>query len=136
MQNTFVAVIGATILSAAFLSAQSKTAPASSAQGAPAAGKSVTYIGCLEPGVDAGSYTLSNAEEKGNKNKSTAHVSFKVVPASSKVKLEDHLTQAVEVSGTFADATPLENDSATAEKLATFTATSVKWQADYCGLPF
>jgi len=136
MQRTFVTVIGATLLGAAMLSAQNKSTPGSSAPAAPPAGKEVTYIGCLGPGAEEGSFTLSNAEEKGNKNKSASHVTFKVVGASDKVKLEDHVTQAVVITGTFKDATPLAGESDSAAKLPTFSATSVKWQADYCGLPF
>jgi hypothetical protein len=137
MQRTFVTVIGATLMSAAFLSAQNKsTAPASSGPAAPPAGKAVTYIGCLGPGSDADSYTLSNGEEKGNKDKAAAHVTFKVVGSSDKVKLEDHVTQAVEITGTFSDSTPPAGESESAKSLPTFKATSVKWQADYCGLPF
>jgi hypothetical protein len=136
MQRTFVALVGATVMSAAFLSAQTKSPSASSAA-APASGKEVTYIGCLEPGTGEGNFTLTNADEKGNKDKAAAHVTFKVVPSSDKVKLEDHLTQSVRVTGTFTDATkPATGESTAGEKLPTFTATKVQWERDYCGLPF
>ena len=136
-QRMLVTVVGATLLSVAMLSAQNKsTSSASSAPSAPPAGKEITYVGCLGPGAEAASFTLSNAEAKGNKNKADTHLTFNVVGASDKVKLEDHVTQAVVITGTFKDATPPAGESATAEKLPTFTATSVKWQADYCGLPF
>ncbi len=135
MQRTFVALVGATVMSAAFLSAQDKSA--SSSSGSAPAGKEVTYIGCLEPGTGDGNYTMTNAEEKGNKDKAAAHVTFKVVPASEKVKLEEHVTQSVRITGTFSDATkPAAGESTEGEKLPVFTATKVQWERDYCGLPF
>jgi hypothetical protein len=136
MHRTYVAILGAAIMSVAMVSAQDKSAPPSgSGTAAPPAGKPVTYIGCLEPGTGENNFTLTNAEEKGNKDKKAAHLTFKVIASSDKVKLEDHLTQAVQITGTFADATPLAGQSDTPEKLATLTATNVKYERDYCGLP-
>jgi hypothetical protein len=57
------------------------------------------------------------------------------VAASDKVNLEEHVTQAVTITGTFADSTPLAGQSEKAEKLATLTATNVKYERDYCGRP-
>ncbi len=135
MHRTFVALVGATILSAAMISAQDKTAPPSgSKDSATTPGKAVTFVGCLEPGTGDSNYTLVNAEQKGNKDKSQAHVTIKVVPSSEKVNLEEHVTQTVEVSGTFEDATPpAAGDQTTGAKLPTFNVTSVKYQRDYCG---
>jgi hypothetical protein len=129
----FVATIGAVITSAAILSAQTKTPPPAKASGQ-AAGKTVTYIGCLGPGSSENTYLLSNAEEKGVKG-GAKHLNFKVVAASEKVNLEERVTQQVEVSGTFSDATPpaATSESGAGEKLPTFSATSVKYKADYCG---
>lgn len=134
MHRTLVAVVGAAVMSAGIVFAQDKTAPASGAAAAAAAGKPVTFVGCLVPGSSEGNFTLANAEQKGIKGK-TDRQWFKVVPSSEKVKLEDHLTQAVEITGTITGTDPAP-DANSAEKLPTFTATSVKWQADYCGMPF
>ena len=132
MHRTFVATIGAVIASASILAAQTKTPPASAA--APAAGKTVTYVGCLGPGSSENTFLLSNAEEKGNKT-SAKHLYFKVVPASEKVNLEERVTQQVEVTGTFSDSTPpaATSESGAGEKLPTFSATKVTYKADYCG---
>ena len=134
MHRTFVATIGAVIASAAFLAAQAKPTQPASSSAAQGAGKTVTYIGCLGPGSSETTFLLSNAEEKGNKN-GAKHLYFKVVPASEKVNLEERVTQQVEVTGTFTDSTPPATSSESGEKLPTFTATSVKYKADYCGLP-
>ncbi len=132
MHRTFVATIGAVIASAAFLAAQTKpTTPAAQAA-APAAGKTVTYIGCLGPGSSENQFLMSNAEEKGVKG-GQKHLYFKVVPASEKVNLEERVTQQVEITGTFSDATPPATSSESGEKLPTFTATKVSYKADYCG---
>jgi hypothetical protein len=136
MHRTFVGILGAAIVSVAMVSAQDKSAPPSgSGVAAPPAGKPVTYVGCLEPGTGENNFTLTNAQEKGNKDKKADHLTFKVVAASDKVNLEDHVTQAVTITGTFADSTPLAGQSEKAEKLATLTATSVKYERDYCGRP-
>lgn len=131
MHRTFVATIGAVIASAAFLAAQAKTTPPAAAQ---SAAKTVTYIGCLGPGSSENNFLLSNAEEKGVKG-GAKHLYFKVVPASEKVNLEERVTQQVEITGTFTDSTPPATSSESGEKLPTFSATSVKFKADYCGLP-
>ena len=134
LHRTFVVTIGASLMSAAFLAAQTKSAqPATGSGSAAATTKTVTYVGCLEPGSGDGNFMLTNADEKGTKT--SEHVYFKVVPSSSKVKLEDHITQSVEITGTFTDSTPPGNASTSSEKLPTFSATNVKWQNDYCGLP-
>ena len=97
-------------------------------------GKAVTFVGCLEPGTGDGNYTLTNADEKGTKG--AEHVTIKVVAASDKVKLEEHLTQSVQITGTFSDTTkPAADGSTEGAKLPTFTATKVSWERDYCGLP-
>ena len=133
MHRTLVATIGAVIASAAILAAQTKT-PQPASGSAPAAGKTVTYIGCLGPTSSESTFLLSNAEEKGHKGKAE-HLYFKVTAASEKVNLEERVTQQVEVTGTFTDATPPATSSDSGEKLPTLTATSVKYKADYCGLP-
>lgn len=135
MHRTFVALVGAVAMSAAIVSAQDKAAPSSgSKDSASTAGKAVTFVGCLEPGTGDNNYTLVNAEQKGNKDKSQSHVTIKVVPSTEKVKLEEHVTQTVEVSGTFEDSTPpAAGDSTTLAKLPTFSVTKVTYQRDYCG---
>lgn len=133
MHRMIVATIGAVIASAAILAAQAKTTQPASGS-APAAGKTVTYIGCLGPGSSENTFLLSNAEEKGVKG-GAKHLNFKVVAASEKVNLEERVTQQVEVTGTFNDSTPpaAASESGSGEKLPTLSATSVKYKADYCG---
>ena len=132
MHRMIVATIGAVIASAGILAAQAKPTPASTP--AQAAGKAVTYIGCLGPGSSENTFMLSNAEEKGVKG-GAKHLNFKVVAASEKVNLEERVTQQVEVTGTFSDSTPpaASSESGAGEKLPTLSATSVKYKADYCG---
>jgi hypothetical protein len=128
----FVATIGAVIASASILAAQTKTTPATAP--AQAAGKTVTYIGCLGPGSSENTFMLSNAEEKGVKG-GAKHLNFKVVAASEKVNLEERVTQQVEVTGTFSDSTPpaASSESGAGEKLPTLSATKISYKADYCG---
>jgi hypothetical protein len=130
LHRTFVAVIGAAIASAAVISAQQSSGPATADKKDAA---TVTFSGCLQPGATAGTYTLTNAKEKGDKTKGASKVALKVVAASDKVKLGDRVLQAVQVTGTVADAPAAGSSTETGAALKTLTAVSVKWQADYCG---
>jgi hypothetical protein len=69
---------------------------------------------------------LSNAKEKGSKDNSNDNLTLKVVASSDKVDVAEHVTQAVEVTGTV-DASAAKSD------VTTLTATKIKWRADYCG---
>lgn len=128
--RTFVAIVGAAITSAAIISAQQSAGPAAAEKKDAA---TVTYSGCLQPGSSAGTFTLTNAKEKSDKSKGASKVALKVVPASEKVKLGDRVLQAVQVTGTVADAPAAGGSAETGAALKTLTAVSVKWQADYCG---
>lgn len=132
MHRTVIAVIGAAVLSAAVVAAQDKSGPAASGSNSGAEkiekNATVTYVGCLEPGSAANSFTLVHPKVKGKDAKGVDAAMFKVVPSTEKVKLESHLLQEVEVTGTVESAAP-----ATPDAPPTFTATNVKWRADYCG---
>ena len=125
MNRTTIALVGAAFLSAAVLSAQNSTAkPAAMAKAPASSGNTVTYTGCLIPGATGDAFVLSNATAKGDKTKEK--VSLNVVPSSSKVKVADRVTNAVEVVGTVTPAAQ-KGDA------PTLTATKISWKADYCG---
>jgi hypothetical protein len=126
MHRTTIAFVGAAFMSVAVLSAQTPTAtpsPPSKTSGA-ASANTVTYTGCLIPGPSADSFILSNATAKGDKAKQK--VSLNVVPSSTKVKVADRMTNAVEVVGTVTPATQ-KGDA------PTLTVTKISWKGDYCG---
>ena len=118
-----LAVVGALVMGAAMVSAQEKSAAPASGSGS--SDKTVTYVGCLQPGPSGDTFLLSAAQQKGSKEK-TKDALLKVVSGSDKVNLEASLTKQVEVKGTIE---PAAKDS----DLSKFTVTSVKWRADYCG---
>jgi hypothetical protein len=126
MHRTTIAFVGAALMSVAVLSAQTPTAtPAASSKNSDSASAStVKYTGCLIPGATADSFILSNATAKGDKAKEK--VSLNVVPSSSKVKVADRVTNAVEVEGTVTPAAQ-KGDA------PTLTVTKISWKGDYCG---
>ena len=125
MHRTTIALVGAAFLSAAVLSAQNTTSKSTAAMKSPASsGTTVTYSGCLIPGSTSDTFVLSNATAKGDKAKEK--LSLNVVPSSSKVKVADRVTNAVEVVGTVTPAAQ-KGDA------PTLTATKISWKADYCG---
>lgn len=109
MKRMIVALLGAVVISAATISAMPQAKPAGT-----------TFVGCLAPGSN-GSYTLSNATEKGSKSKDK--VNMKVLPESAKVDLNAHVTQTVEITGTVSGS----------GAAAVLTATKVSRKSDYCG---
>lgn len=109
MKRMIAAVLGAVLVSAASIYAMPQAKPAGS-----------TFVGCLAPGSN-GSYTLTNATEKGAKSKDK--VNMKVVPESDKVKLDPHVTQTVEITGSVSGT----------GAAAVLTATKVSRKSDYCG---
>jgi len=126
MHRTTIALVGRRILKKKILSAQTPSANRAAAPKAPAASanNTVTYSGCLIPGSAADSFILSNATAKGDKSKEK--VSLNVVPSSSKVKVADRVTNAVEVVGTVTPAAQ-KGDA------PTLTVTKISWKGDYCG---
>ena len=125
MHRTTIALVGAAFMSAAVLSAQNTTAtPAASSKTPASSANTVTYTGCLIPGSTGDSFVLANATAKGDKAKQK--VSLNVVPSSSKVKVADRLTNAVEVVGTVTPA-------AKSGDAPTLTVTKISWKGDYCG---
>ncbi len=116
IRRTVVATLGALVVSAAAVAAQDKTS-------------TVAYRGCLNLGTSEGTFFMSKASTKGQKDK----VSLKVTPATDKVKLEPFVLKEVEITGTF-EAAPAASGSAEAgEQLGTLKATKVTWKNDYCG---
>ena len=99
MNRTFVAVCGAMLVSTALIGAQAKPAGEgnSGENNNSASAATVTFTGCLNPGSNADSFYLTSAKQKGAKN---ADKSVKVVPANPKVKLDQFLTNEVELTGT------------------------------------
>jgi hypothetical protein len=110
MHRTTIALAGAIIMSAALLSAQTKTS-------------ATKYRGCLVPGSSQGNYLLNNAVASDDKAKTK--MSLKVVPESAKVNVEAQVTHEVEITGTV---TPGAQGQP-----GTLTATKISWKADYCG---
>jgi hypothetical protein len=133
MNRTLAIILGAAVVSIASVSAQQKpTGPSD-----PAAAqdlKPVTYIGCLSAGTAENNFVLLNAQQKGQKEKD--RVALKVVAATPKVKLEPHVTQEVEITGTLGTS-PASSSSSEAssegEVLRVLTATSVKFRVSSCG---
>ena len=127
----FGLMIGAAMLSAAVLSAQQKSTPSGSGAGQPAAGKTVTYVGCLASGGGADAYLLTNAKEKGVKG-NTPRVTFKLAP-TGKIKLEPYVTHEVAVTGTVDDTPGATASAASGDAVRTFTVTKVSSQSPSCG---
>ena len=110
MKRMMVAMIGAVLVSAVGVYANDKPAAAGT-----------VFQGCLVPGSTPDTFTLVNAAEKGQKSKEK--VNFKVVPESAKVKVNAHVTQEVEVTGT----------TSGTGSAAVFTVTKITRKSDYCG---
>lgn len=134
MNRTLVGTLGVVMVSATLVVAKpisSQSKPAEQDK------NTVTYIGCLGAGSDEEHFSLTDAKIKG---KAPADIpdkgNFHVVAASKKVALETHLTQQVEITGTLSKEQPPALGTSRTPVLRTLTATSVKWRADYCGLPF
>jgi hypothetical protein len=112
-----VATLGAAVMSVAALSGQDK-------------GSTVVYRGCLNLGTTEGTFFMSKASEKSQKDKEK--ISLKVTPATDKVKLEPFVLKEVEISGTF-EAAPAGGSAEGGEQPGTLKATKVTWKNDYCG---
>ena len=133
MNRTFVAVCGAMLVSTALIGAQAKPAGEgnSGENNNSASAATVTFTGCLNPGSNADSFYLTSAKQKGAKN---ADKSVKVVPANPKVKLDQFLTNEVELTGTIDQAEAPSTDNADgAAKARTLTVTKAKVRRDSCG---
>jgi hypothetical protein len=121
IRRTIFATLGTVIVSTALISAQDSLGFA--AQTSSAGANTVTFRGCLNQGAADRTYVLSNAAEKGQKDKK--RVTLKVVSGSEKVKLDQFLSRDVEITGEVRDGA--------GDSLDTLSATKVTWKADYCG---
>jgi hypothetical protein len=98
--------------------------------------QTVVYRGCLNLGTADGTFFMSKATEKNEKNqKGKEKISLKVTPASDKVKLEPFVLKEVEITGTVeapaaASSVPAAEGG---EVLGTLKATKITWKNDYCG---
>ena len=118
IRRTVVATLGAAVMSVAALAAQDKDS-------------TVIYRGCLNLGTAEGTFFMSKATEKSQKDKEK--VSLKVTPATDKVKLEPFVLKEVEITGTFEAAPAASGSAEGGEQLGTLKATKVTWKSDYCG---
>ena len=133
MYRTLAVILGAAVISAATITAQQNQNPTGPSDSAAAQDvKPVTYIGCLSAGSAEDNFVLLNAQQKGQKDKD--RIALKVVAATPKVKLEPHVTQEVEITGTLGS-TPASSSEATSEGavLRVLTATNVKFRVSSCG---
>jgi hypothetical protein len=128
MNRTFLAVCGAVVMSAALVGAQNKPSPETT-NNSGANANTVTFTGCLNAGSSADSYYLTNAKRKGVKN---ADKTLKIVPANPKVKLEQFLTQEIEVTGPI-DPPDSSAGSDAPSAARTVTVTKVKFRTQSCG---
>jgi hypothetical protein len=88
----------------------------------------VVYRGCLNLGTTDGTFFMSKATEKNQKDKEK--ISLKVTPATDKVKLGPFVQKEVEITGTL-EAAPA--GATGSEAVRTIKATKVTWKNDLCG---
>ena len=116
-------------MSAAVLAAQDSRGAGSTSGSAV---QTVVYRGCLNLGTAEGTFFMSKASEKNQKDKDK--VSLKVTAANDKVKLEPFVLKEVEITGTIEAAPAASTGQAEGgEVLSTLKATKVTWKNDYCG---
>jgi hypothetical protein len=133
MYRTLGIILGTAVISAATLSAQQNPAGPSDSAAAQDV-KPVTYIGCLSAGTAADNFVLLNAQQKGQKDKD--RIALKVVAATPKVKLEPHVTQEVEITGTLGTPSASGSSSESSTEgavLRVLKATTVKFRVSSCG---
>ena len=129
MRRTVVATLSAAVMSAAVLAAQDSRGAGSTSGSAV---QTVVYRGCLNLGTAEGTFFMSKASEKNQKDKDK--VSLKVTAANDKVKLEPFVLKEVEITGTIEAAPAASTGQAEGgEVLSTLKATKVTWKNDYCG---
>ncbi len=115
MKRMVVAVLGAVLISAVGMYAQTKSdASSNKATGS-------VFQGCLVPGSEQGSFMLLKAKEKGQKGKDT--VNYALAEENKDVDIAHFQTMEVEVTGVV---------SGTGSKTV-LTISKIKRVSDYCG---